>query len=52
MAGISRSGRVRSALWATPPRSVDAPLVELQERHSTEVLAMSKGAPPAASGVT
>ena len=46
------SGGKRGALWATPPRSVDAPFVELQERQSTAVLPMSKGAPPAASGVT
>ena len=31
-----RSSRV--AIWATPPRSVDAPFVELHERHSTAVL--------------
>jgi hypothetical protein len=40
------------AVWATPPRSVDAPFVELHERHSTAVFAMSNGAPPAASGTT
>jgi hypothetical protein len=31
---------------------LDAPFVELHDRHSTAVLAMSKGAPPAASGTT
>ena len=36
----------------SPPWSVDAPFVELHDRHSTAVLAMSNGAPPAASGVT
>jgi len=39
-------------LWATPPPSVDAPFVELHERHSTAVLPMSNGAPAAASGTT
>lgn len=34
------------------PRSVDAPLLELHDRHSTAVLATSSGAPPAASGTT
>ncbi len=48
----ARSGLIGVALWATPPRSVDAPLVELHERHSTAVLAMLNGAPPAASGTT
>ena len=47
-----RSGRKRDAAWATPPRSVDAPLVELHERQSTAQLPMSNGAPPAASGTT
>jgi hypothetical protein len=28
------------------------PFVELQERHSTAVLPMSNGTPPAASGTT
>ena len=53
--GNTRGGRQVSVLprrlWATPPRSVDAPLVELQERQSTAVLAMSNGAPPTASGI-
>lgn len=35
-----------------PTRSVDAPFVELHERHSTAVLVTSNGAPPAASGLT
>ena len=48
----SRSGRIGAAIRATPPRSVDAPFVELHERHSTAVLPMSNGAPPAASGTT
>ena len=48
----ARSAGKRVAIWATPPRSVDAPFVELHERHSTAVLAMSNGAPPAASGTT
>ena len=48
----ARSGRVLVATWATPPRSVVAPFVELHERHSTAVLAMSNGAPPATSGTT
>ncbi len=48
----ARSAGKRVATWATPPRSVDAPFVELHERHSTAVLAMSNGAPPAASGTT
>ena len=34
------------------PPSVDAPLLELHERHSTDVFATSNGAPPAASGTT
>lgn len=42
-----RSGGIWLAPWATPPRSVDAPFVELHERQSTAVLAMSNGAPPA-----
>ena len=46
----ARSAGTCGALWATPPRSVDAPFVELHDRHSTAVLAMSNGAPPAASG--
>jgi hypothetical protein len=48
----ARSGVIGADLWATPPRSVDAPFVELHERHSTDVLAMSNGAPPAVSGTT
>jgi hypothetical protein len=47
-----RSGSKRGSLWATPPRSVDAPFVELHDRHSTAQLVMSNGAPPAASGTT
>lgn len=47
----ARSARTCVSTWATPP-PVDAPLVELHERHSTDVLAMSNGAPPAASGTT
>jgi hypothetical protein len=35
-----------------PAPSVDAPFVELHERHSTAVVAMSNGGPPAASGTT
>jgi len=50
--GRRRSGRTGVAAWATPPRSVDAPFVELHERQSTEQLPMSNGAPPAASGTT
>src|SRR4029079_8873490 len=45
----ARSGRDRVPVWATPP-PVDAPFVELHDRHSTEVFATSNGAPPAASG--
>ena len=49
----ARSGGICVALWAIPPRSSeDAPFVELHERHSTDVLATSNGAPPAASGMT
>lgn len=47
----ARSGRDRVPVWATPP-PVDAPLVELHERHSTDVLPTSNAAPPAASGTT
>lgn len=48
---VARRGRggVCLLLWATPPPG-DAPFVELHERHSTDVFAMSNGAPPAASG--
>ena len=37
---VARRGlrATRVATWATPPRSVDAPFVELHERHSTAVL--------------
>jgi type I site-specific restriction-modification system R (restriction) subunit len=49
---LSRSAGKCPPVWATPPRSVDAPFVELHERHSTAVLAISNGAPPAASGTT
>jgi hypothetical protein len=45
-------GVLASVAWATPPRSVDAPFVELHDRHGTAVLPMSNGAPPAASGTT
>jgi hypothetical protein len=48
----ARSAGIRVAAWATPPWSVDAPFVELQERQSTAVLATSNGGPPAASGTT
>ena len=48
----ARSAGIRVAIWATPPRSVDAPFVELHERQSTAALVMSNGAPPAASGTT
>ncbi len=34
------------------PVPSDAPLVELHDRQSTAQLAMSSGAPPAASGTT
>ena len=47
---VARSAGRCVSTWATPPRSVEAPFVELHERHSTAVLAMSNGAPPAASG--
>lgn len=46
----ARSGRDCVVISATPPRSLgEAPFVELHERHSTDVLAMSNGAPPEAS---
>ena len=35
-----------------PPPSPDAPFLELHDRHSTALLPMSNGAPPAASGTT
>ena len=34
----ARSAHKRVAIWSTPPRPVDAPLVELHDRHSTELL--------------
>jgi len=48
----ARSAGKRPPVLATPPRSVDAPFVELHDRHSTAELPMSNGAPPAASGTT
>lgn len=47
-----RSARRCFSTWATPAPCVDAPFVELHERHSTAVFPMSNGAPPAASGTT
>ena len=47
----SRSAGIDVATWATPP-PVDAPLVELHDRHKTDMFAMPNGAPPAASGTT
>jgi hypothetical protein len=50
----AQSALSRGPIWVTPPPSVstDEPFVELHERHSTAVLPMSNGAPPAASGTT
>jgi hypothetical protein len=48
----ARSGRKPLSLWPTPPPSVDAPFVELHERHNTAQLPMSNGARPVAGGTT
>jgi hypothetical protein len=48
----TRTGGICRALRVTPPRTIDAPFAELQERQSTAVFAMSSDAPPAASGTT